>query len=88
MVRRFQRDSATALSRAIHGEVWSTTDQLLAALVDLTQVGNWQRAQKPHAPKPKPIKRPWEKPVGKQIGSKPIPMSQFDGWWDSQKKRK
>ena len=87
MVRRFQRDETTALSRAIHGIRWSTTDQLLAAAVDLLAAGNWQRAQKPHAPKPKPVHRPWEKPVGKQIGSAPIPMSEFDGWWNSQKRK-
>lgn len=63
------------------------TDQLLAALVDLLQVGNWQRAGRKHAPKPKRLPRPWEKSKGKQLGSAPIPVSKFNDWWDSKRKR-
>lgn len=88
MVRAFQRDPATALSRSIHGEHWSTTDQLLAAAVDVLQFGNWQRGGKSSAPKPKPLPRPWLKARGRKLGSKPIPISQFAEWWDSKRKKK
>lgn len=64
------------------------TDQLLAAVVDLLQVSNWQRAGKKHAPKPKRLRRPWEKPKGRQLGAKPIPISKFDAWWDSKRKKR
>lgn len=88
MVRRFQGDPSSATSRAVHGEHWSVTDQLLAALVDLLQVGNWQRAGKKSAPKPKRLPRPWERAKGRQLGSKPIPISKFNDWWDSKKRKK
>lgn len=84
MVRGFQADAASATSRAMHGEHWTLTEQLLAALFDLLNFGNWQRAGKKHAPKPKRLTRPWEKPKNQRFGSKPIPISEFDDWWDSQ----
>lgn len=87
MVRRFQRDPETATARAMHGEHWSVTDQLLAVIADLLQVGNWQRAGKKSAPKPKPIQRPWERPKNHRLGSKPIPISKFSDWWESKRKR-
>lgn len=82
MVRRFQGDPTTATSRAIHGEHWKVTDQLLASVIDLLQVGNWQRAGKKSAPKPRPIPRPWEKPKARKLGSDAIPISKFNDWWD------
>lgn len=88
MVRRFQADPSTATSRAIHGEHWSVTDQLLAAVVDLLQAGNWQRAGKKSAPKPKPLRRPWERPKGRKLGASPIPISKFNDWWDSKRKKR
>lgn len=88
MVRRFQQDPASATSKDIHGEHWKITDQLLAVIVDLLQVGNWQRARKKSAPKPKRLPRPWERPKGRQLGSKPIPISAFDGWWEGKRKKR
>lgn len=88
MVRRFQALPSTATSRAIHGEHWSVTDQLLAAVTDLLQVGNWQRQNKKSAPKPKPLTRPWEKPKGRRFGANPIPIHKFNDWWDSKAKKK
>jgi len=37
---------------------WSVTDHLLAAVVDVLQAANWQRAGDSKAPRPKPIPRP------------------------------
>lgn len=85
MIRRLQADPATATARSIHGEHWKVTDQLLAAIVDLLQNANWQRQGKPHAPKPKPLQRPWEKPRGRKLGSKPIPISEFNDWWEAKR---
>lgn len=88
MVRRFQAVPTTATSRSIHGERWSVTDQLLAAVVDLLQVGNWQRQKSKSAPRPKPLQRPWEKAKTRSFGSGAIPISQFADWWDSKRKKK
>lgn len=46
-------------------------------------MANWQRAGRKTAPKPKPIPRPWEKPKTTTLGKEPIPISQFNDWWDS-----
>lgn len=84
LIRRWQRTAGTALHESVHGPSWSTEAQLLAGLFDVLQMGNWQRAQKKSAPKPKPIKRPWEKAAkSTRLGSDPIPISQFDDWWES-----
>lgn len=88
MVRRFQADPSTATSRAIHGERWPVRDQLLAAIYDLLQVANWQRVGKRSAPKPKPLQRPWERPRGRKLGSKPVPIRAFHDWWESKRKKR
>lgn len=88
MVRRFSALPDTATARAVHGEHWSVTDQLLAATVDLLGAGNWQRAGKKSAPKPKPLQRPWERPKGRKLGAKPIPISRFNDWWDSKRNKR
>lgn len=82
LVQRWQKLPGTALCTAINGEHWSTTDQLLAELIDRVSIGNWQRAGKQHAPKPKRFPRPWEKAKAKRFGSKPIALSKFKDWWD------
>lgn len=61
---------------------WGFTQELLATIVDLLAVANWQRPGKKNAPKPKRIKRPGST-EDKRIGSKPIPLSEFASWWDS-----
>lgn len=81
--RRLQTDVSSALATELHGRVWSIEAQLLADLIDLTALGNWQRQGKKHAKKPKPIDRPWRKSKAQKLGSMPIPISQFDDWWDS-----
>ncbi len=88
MVRRFQADPTTATARSMHGPYWAVTDQLLATVIDLLQVGNWQRAGKKSAPRPKRLQRPWEKPAERKFGSKPIPISRFNDWWESKRKKK
>lgn len=77
----------TALSRAVHGERWSITDQLLALIFDVLQLGNWQRARKRSAPKPKPLARPWLRKKSTSLGKDAIPISQFNDWWESKKRK-
>lgn len=79
----FLKRHDSALSRELNGVYWSTEGQLLAVVADALHVANWQRGGKRSAPRPKPIKRPWEKAKGRIVGSKPIPISQFSDWWDS-----
>lgn len=38
---------------------------------------------KAHKPRPKPYPRPWLEKQVRHYGKDPIPMSQFDAWWDS-----
>lgn len=43
----------------MHGDEWSITDHLLAAVADAVSVANWQRASNATAAnRPKPIPRP------------------------------
>ncbi|WAC65185.1 hypothetical protein OVA14_07230 [Agrococcus sp. SL85] len=88
LVRRLQVEPGTALRHAVHGELWPVTDQLLANIVDALNHANWQRVGKKNAPKPKRTPRPWEKTKAQRIGADPIPISQFDDWWESKSKRR
>lgn len=83
LARRLQFDPSSALATEIHGRVWSIEAQLLADVVDLLAIANWQRQGKKSAKKPKPVERPWRKPKSTRLGSQPIPISQFNDWWDS-----
>lgn len=65
---------------------WKVTDYLLAHIADLLAVANWQRQGKKSAPKPKPLKRPGQKTDGQKYGSDPIPVKDFDDWWNSQER--
>lgn len=55
---------------------------LAAHAVDLLAQGNWQRQGKKSAPKPKPVPRPGKEPQGQKYGSEPIPVKDFDNWWN------
>jgi hypothetical protein len=82
IVKNLPRTSAT--NRAANGETaqWSLTDYLLAGIFDLIAVGNWQRAGKKNAPRPKPLPRPGDTSKGRKFGSKPIPIKDFTSWWE------
>jgi len=60
--------------------MWSTSEQLLAVIANALHMANWQRAGK--GPKPKQILPPQAKQQSQTFGKDPIPISQFDGWWD------
>jgi hypothetical protein len=78
---------ASALIRELQPELaaWASgavLADLLAHAVDLLAGGNWQRAGKKTAPKPKPIPRPGRKTESTKYGSDPIPVKDFDDWWN------
>lgn len=83
-----QAPAGSAIARSVDPEkaAWAggeVTAHLLAAAVDLLAGGNWQRAGKKNAAKPKPVPRPGEKAKGTVIGADPIPAADFDEWWDN-----
>ncbi len=84
LVRGWQRTAGTALQEAMYGTIWPVHTQLLAEVVDALNIANWQRGGRKNSPKPKRIPRPWEKKRAQTLGSDPIPISQFDDWWDAQ----
>lgn len=86
LVRRWQVTPGTQTCTAVQGvEHWSNLEVLVAELIDLTASANWQRAGRGNVPKPKPYPRPWVKPKSRQLGSDPIPASEFNDWWESKK---
>ena len=87
-LRSFVRNAppTTAYFRAVHGDdvaAWASHPEmyLLATVADLLANGNWQRAGKQSAAKPKPIKRPG---VDKRIGGRTVmeldELDKFMGW--------
>lgn len=74
------RELQPELANWVSGRV---TADLLATIADLLANGNWQRQGKKNAPKPKPIKRPGAVTSATRYGSDPIPVKDFDDWWDS-----
>lgn len=87
-IKYLQTDHTSALSRELHGPTWSVDAQINALIADALAIANWQRAGRKTAPKPKPLPRPWDKPKTTSLGKGPIPLSQFDDWWDSQAPKK
>lgn len=60
--------------------IWGLPEQLLAGVVDLLAVGNWQRGQMPRRDYPKPIPRPGVEPESTTYGSQPLPMDEMADW--------
>jgi len=59
-VANLPSDAATI--RAVHPpSQWSTEAYMLAGVIDLLAVANWQRSGKKSQPKPKAVKRPTDK---------------------------
>lgn len=83
-----QSPPTSALVRAIQPEraAWAAglvTADLLALVADLLAVANWQRQGKRNAQRPKPITRPGDKPSASSWGAEPIPIRDFDSWWEN-----
>jgi len=83
---------SSALARALKPELaaWASGQvaaDLLAVIADLLAISNWQRQGKKSAAKPKRIKRPGVDNGDKKYGSAPIPVKDFDDWWNNQEGR-
>lgn len=78
-LRAFARHAphTSAIARSVHGEAaaWGPTEHLLATVIDVLQVGNWQRAGKKGSPRPKPITRPGDR---KRIGTTVLSLDAMD----------
>jgi len=75
------RTSATA--RAIHGVdvEWGLTEHLLASVVDVAQIANWQRSGG-KGRRPKPIPRPGVGPKVEHVEMDSFDSpAAFDEWW-------
>lgn len=85
--KHWQVTPGSKLSSSIEGaEVWPREQMILADIFDSLAAANWQRQGRANAKKPEAYKRPWVKSKEKKLGSEAIPISQFNDWWDSQKK--
>ncbi|WAB09125.1 tail assembly chaperone [Arthrobacter phage Eesa] len=85
-----QSGPSSALARALQPELaaWANGQvlaDLLATAVDLLAGANWQRQGKKSAPKPKRVKRPGVDNGEQKYGRAPIPVKDFDDWWDNKK---
>lgn len=83
-----QAGPGSALARALNpeGAAWASgaaSADLLALVADLLAVSNWQRQGKKSAPRPKRVKRPGAATEDKKYGAAPIPVRDFDEWWNN-----
>lgn len=83
---------SSALARALQPDLaaWASgmvAADLLAVVADLLAAANWQRQGKKSAPKPKRIKRPGVNNDDKKYGRAPIPIKDFEDWWNNPKGR-
>lgn len=71
MIRHAPREAATTRNIAPVASQWSQADYLLANLVDLLQLDVWFQTKNGRAgrKRPKPVRRPGEKPVKTTIGT-------------------
>ncbi|SPT53802.1 Uncharacterised protein [Actinomyces bovis] len=86
LLMRAPRTSAYA--REVHGEdaLWGLSEQLLAAVLDALNIANWQRSNTGRqipSPRPEPVSRPGARSSDTSLGAKPIPIKDFNSWWES-----
>lgn len=84
LVRRWQKTPGNAVAAALNSgvEVPSWIEQVLALVYDALQ-GIAFLLKRGKGQRPKRLQRWWEKRKQQRFGSDPIPMSQFDDWWES-----
>lgn len=83
LLRRWQKTPGNAFAASLAGtEVPSWSEQILAVIVDLLQAVNFL-LRRGKGQRPKRILRWWEKHKQQRLGRDPIPLSQFDDWWES-----
>lgn len=83
IVRGAPRESAIGQSLGGPGSAWSNLEHLVALSLDALNIANWQRQGNKHAPRPRPVSRPGAVEDGQRLGSDPIPIGQFEDWWNS-----
>ena len=79
-------EAGSLLRIAVFGDEgrYSRTDYLLVALLNTLRSMSWQIGGDEKAPKPKPIRLPGMEDENTQaFGSDPIPIAEFNDWWDS-----
>jgi len=76
----------SAYAREVIGESasWSTTDYLLAHLIDYAAMGNWQRGGG-KGRKPQPIARPGKNDSKTRIGSGSMSLAAMRKWRDKRR---
>lgn len=84
IVRKSPRNSALYRERFPEDSEWGLPEQLLAAIFDVLQAGNWQRGGG-QGKRPEQLPRPGVTPERKTRGSGPIPMDEMAEWlgWDT-----
>ena len=81
-------DQDSALAHEIDGSgarAWSSrikTNSLLADLFDSIRLFNFSFAEK-GSTQPKPYPRPWAEDNTERFGKDPIPIADFDDWWNA-----
>lgn len=76
-----------AFAASVHGnEVPAWSEQVLAIIVDMLN-GIAFILKRGKGQRPKRLQRWWEKRKQQRFGRDPIPLSQFDAWWESAGKK-
>lgn len=87
-VGQLEEDSALLHEMDGHGgRHWSSrmkTNGLLADLFDAIRQFNYSFAKEGTA-QPKPYPRPWAEDKTERFGKDPIPIEDFDDWWNGKK---
>lgn len=83
IIRRSPRGSALYRERFPDDAEWGLQEQLLAAVFDVLQAGNWQRGGG-KGRRPEQLPRPGVTPAVKQRGKDPLPLDEMRKWlgWD------
>lgn len=83
----------SALFRQRYGDeaLWGTTEQLLAALVDVQRLALWLKTKDgaDGRNQPRPLPRPGQAPDSdsEHLGSDAIPVDDWDAWWNAEAPR-
>lgn len=86
---RLWRETHPEEAKMTPWEDGSMVAPMLADLFDATALVAWataNRGAKHPKPRPKPYPRPWATQANERhFGSKPIPISEFDSWWEKKR---
>lgn len=82
IVRRAPPTSALMRHLDPEAVAWTLEAHLLASVIDVLNIANWQRIGKKGAPRPKPIPRPGAAgdPDVERLGKDPLPVDEMADW--------